>query len=76
MIDRGDPEKLGFGILARPTRPLAKELRVRGVAVASYPGLVTGTVVIGMRNGPSVSKQSAEGGRVIERPDLAPRSAL
>ena len=41
------------------------------MAVASYPRLVTGAAIPGMRNALSVLKQSVEQGRVIERPDLA-----
>jgi 2-methylisocitrate lyase-like PEP mutase family enzyme len=64
---------MGFGIRARPTTPLlsARELQDLGVAVASYPRLVTSAAIMGMRNALSVLKQSVEEGRVIERPDLA-----
>lgn len=64
---------MGFGIRARPTTPLlcARELQDIGVAVASYPRLVTGAAIMGMRNALSVLRQSVEEGRVIERPDLA-----
>ena len=64
---------MGFGIRARPTTPLlcARELQDLGVAVASYPRLVTSAAIMGMRNALGVLKQSIEEGRVIERPDLA-----
>ena len=64
---------MGLGIRARPTTPLlcAKKLQDVGVAVASYPRLVTGAAIVGMRNALSVLKQSIEEGRVIERPGLA-----
>ena len=64
---------MGFGIRARPTTPLlsARELQDLGVAVASYPRLVTSAAIMGMRNALTVLKQSVEEGRVIERPDLA-----
>ena len=64
---------MGFGIRARPTTPLicARELQDLGVAVASYPRLVTGAAIQGMRNALAVLLQSAAEGRVIERPDLA-----
>ena len=64
---------MGFGIRSRPTTPLlcARELQDLGVAVASYPRLVTGAAIMGMRNALSVLKQSVQEGRVIERPDLA-----
>jgi 2-methylisocitrate lyase-like PEP mutase family enzyme len=48
-----------------------KELQDLGVAVASYPRLVTSAAIMGMRSALSVLKQSVEEGRVIERPDLA-----
>jgi 2-methylisocitrate lyase-like PEP mutase family enzyme len=64
---------MGFGIRARPTTPLiaARELQDLGVAVASYPRLASAAALMGMRNAFAVLKQSAEEGRVIERPDLA-----
>ncbi len=64
---------MGFGIRARPTTPLisARELQDLGVAVASYPRLVTSAAIMGMRTALGVLKQSVEEGRVIERPDLA-----
>ena len=63
---------MGFGIRARPTTPLlcARELQDLGVAVASYPRLVTSAAIMGMRNALGVLKQSIEEGCVIERPDL------
>jgi 2-methylisocitrate lyase-like PEP mutase family enzyme len=64
---------MGFGIRARPTTPLlcAKELQEIGVAVVSYPRLVTGAAIQGMKNALTVLMQSAQEGKVIERPDLA-----
>lgn len=64
---------MGFGIRARPTTPLlcARELEDIGVAVVSYPRLVTSAAIQGMKNALSVLMQSAQQGRVIERPDLA-----
>lgn len=64
---------MGFGIRARPTTPLlcAKELEDIGVAVVSYPRLVTSAAIQGMKNALSVLMQSAQEGKVIERPDLA-----
>jgi 2-methylisocitrate lyase-like PEP mutase family enzyme len=64
---------MGFGIRARPTTPLlcARELQDVGVAVVSYPRLVTAAAIQGMKNALSVLRQSAEEGRVVERPDLA-----
>lgn len=64
---------MGFGIRSRPTTPLicARELQDLGVAVVGYPRLMTSAAIMGMRNALAVLKQSAEEGRVIERPDLA-----
>jgi hypothetical protein len=45
-----------------------KEPQDIGVAVVSYPRLVTATVIQGMRNALSVLQQSVQEGRVIERP--------
>jgi 2-methylisocitrate lyase-like PEP mutase family enzyme len=62
----------GFGIRARPTTPLlcARELQDVGVAVASYPRLVTSAAIMGMRNALGVLKQSIEEGRVIKRSEF------
>jgi 2-methylisocitrate lyase-like PEP mutase family enzyme len=64
---------MGFGIRARPTTPLisAHELQDLGVAVVSYPRLMTSAAIMGMRQALGVVRQSLEEGRVIERPDLA-----
>lgn len=64
---------MGFGIRARLTTPLlcAKELPDLGVAVASYPRLVTSAAIMGMRNALSVLQLSVAECKVIERPDLA-----
>jgi 2-methylisocitrate lyase-like PEP mutase family enzyme len=64
---------MGFGIRSRPTTPLisARELQDLGVAVVGYPRVMTSAAIMGMRNALAVLRQSAEQGRVIERPDLA-----
>lgn len=64
---------MGFGIRARSTTLLlcAGELQDVGVAVACYARLVTSAAIMGTRNALSLLKQSAEEGRVIERPALA-----
>ena len=64
---------MGLGIRARPTTPLLspRELQDIGVAVVSYPRLVTAAAIQGMRNALSVLQQSVQEGRVIERPELA-----
>jgi 2-methylisocitrate lyase-like PEP mutase family enzyme len=64
---------MGFGIRSRPTTPLisARELQDLGVAVVSYPRLMTSAAIMGMRNALAVLRHSVEEGRVIERPELA-----
>jgi 2-methylisocitrate lyase-like PEP mutase family enzyme len=64
---------MGLGIRARPTTPLLspKELQDIGVAVVSYPRLVTAAAIQGMRNALSALQQSVQEARVIERPELA-----
>ena len=64
---------MGFGIRARPTTPLicARELQDLGVAVVSYPRMLTAAAIMGMRNAATVLLQSVKEERVIERPELA-----
>lgn len=63
---------MGFGIRSRPTTPLisAKELQSMGVAMVTYPRLITASAITGMRMALEVLKESVEEGRIIERPDL------
>jgi len=63
---------MGFGIRSRPTTPLisAKELESMGVAMVTYPRIITGGAVNGMRKALEVLKASVEKGEVVERPDL------
>lgn len=63
---------MGFGIRQRPTTPLlsARQLEDMGVAVASYPRMLTAAAIQGMRNALSVFRQSLAEERVIDRPDL------
>jgi len=63
---------MGFGIRSRPTTPLlsAKDLESIGVAMVSYPRIITGGAINGMRKALEVLKKSIEQGQVIERPDL------
>jgi 2-methylisocitrate lyase-like PEP mutase family enzyme len=63
---------MGFGIRSRPTTPLISpsELESMGVAMVSYPRLITSAAIQGMKNALEVLKQSVKEGRVIERPDL------
>jgi 2-methylisocitrate lyase-like PEP mutase family enzyme len=64
---------MGIGIRSRPTTPLLcpAELQEIGVAVVSYPRLVTAAAIQGMRNALSVLQQQVAEQRVIERPELA-----
>ena len=63
---------MGFGIRTRPTTPLipARELQEMGVAVVTYPRLITASAITGMRMALEVLKKSSEEGIIIERPDL------
>ncbi len=63
---------MGFGIRQRATTPLipAKRLQEIGVAMVSYPRIISAAALHGMREALTVLKQSVEEGRTIERPDL------
>lgn len=63
---------MGFGIRKRPTTPLipARELQEMGVAMVTYPRLITASAITGMRMALEVMKKSSEEGIIIERPDL------
>lgn len=63
---------MGFGIRSRPTTPLIppKELESMGVAMVTYPRLITSAAISGMKKALEVLKESWEQGRIIERPDL------
>lgn len=63
---------MGFGIRSRPTTPLisAKELESMGVAMVTYPRILTGGAINGMQKALEVLKASVEKGEVVERPDL------
>ena len=62
---------MGFGIRQRSTTPLlsAKELQDLGVAVVSYPRLLTACALQGMKNGLEFLQQSLASGKVVDRPD-------
>ncbi len=64
---------MGFGIRSRPTTPSlsAREQQDLGVAVVSYPRLMTEAAIQGMKNALTVLQQAMTEGRVIERSDLA-----
>lgn len=63
---------MGYGIRERPTTPLLSpaELEALGVAMVTYPRLITGAAVMGMKNGLEALEESIESGEVVERPDL------
>ena len=63
---------MDFGIRQRPTTPLlsARQLEDMGVAVVTYPRILTSAAIQGMKNALAVLGQSLEEGRVIDRPDL------
>lgn len=62
---------MGYGIRKRPTTPLYSpaELEDMGVDLVSYPRLITGSAVMGMKNALATLQESVETGEVIERPD-------
>jgi 2-methylisocitrate lyase-like PEP mutase family enzyme len=64
---------MGLGFRTRKTTPLMtpKELEALGVAVVSYPRLLTTAAVRGMMNVMEAFKEETLGSnRVVERPDL------
>ena len=64
---------MGFGIRRRPTTPLipAHELQEMGVAMVSYPRLLSSAAVSGMKKAVEVLFESIKTGEVYDRPDLA-----
>jgi 2-methylisocitrate lyase-like PEP mutase family enzyme len=63
---------MGYGIRKRPTTPLisATELQEMGVAMVSYPRLLSGAAVCGMMKAVEVLFESVRSGEVHDRPDL------
>jgi 2-methylisocitrate lyase-like PEP mutase family enzyme len=63
---------MGFGIRSRPTTPLlsARQLEDIGVAVVTYPRMLTAAAIRGMANALAALGGSLAEGRVVERPDL------
>ncbi|HYM72198.1 MAG TPA: oxaloacetate decarboxylase, partial [Stellaceae bacterium] len=63
---------MGFGIRQRPTTPLlsARQLEDMGVAVVTYPRILTAAAIRGMQNALSVLGESLREGEIIDRPDL------
>lgn len=71
-VSRPVKVNMGFGIRQRATTPLisANRLQEIGVAMVSYPRILSAAALQGMKSALSVLKQSVDDGRVIERPDL------
>jgi 2-methylisocitrate lyase-like PEP mutase family enzyme len=63
---------MGFGIRSRPTTPLisAHELQEMGVAVVSYPRILTAAAIHGMTNALTALNGSIAERKVVDRPDL------
>lgn len=64
---------MGLGLRSRATTPLMtpKELQALGVAVVTYPRLLSAAAVRGMMSAMAVFRDEVLGkGRVLERPDL------
>lgn len=63
---------MGFGIRQRPTTPLlsARQLEDIGVAVVTYPRLLTAAALRGMQNALAALGGSLASGGVVDRPDL------
>lgn len=63
---------MGYGIKERPTTPLipAKELESMGVAMVSYPRLITGAAVMGMQKALEALHRAVESDDVVTEPEL------
>ena len=63
---------MGYGIRKRPTTPLisASELQEMGVAMVSYPRLLSGAAVSGMKKAIDLLLESVRSGEIYDRPDL------
>ena len=63
---------MGCGIRKRPTTPLisARELQEMGVAMVSYPRMLSGAAVCGMKKAVELLFESVKNGEVYDRPDL------
>jgi len=63
---------MGYGIRKRPTTPVisARELQEMGVAMVSYPRLLSGAAVCGMKKAVELLLESVKTGEVHDRPDL------
>ena len=64
---------MGFGIRKRPTTPLisARDLQKMGVAMVSYPRMLSSSAVSGMKKAMELILASAKTGEVYDRPDLS-----
>lgn len=63
---------MGYGIRERPTTPLipATRLEELGVAMVSYPRLITGAAVRGMQNALGALQTATEADDVVTEPEL------
>jgi 2-methylisocitrate lyase-like PEP mutase family enzyme len=63
---------MGFGIRSRPTTPLipARQLQEMGVAVVSYPRLLTAAAIQGMKNALAALSEQLSTGTIVDRTDL------
>ena len=63
---------MGYGIRKRPTTPLisASELQEMDVAMVSYPRLLSGAAVCGMKKAVDLLLESVRSGEIYDRPDL------
>jgi 2-methylisocitrate lyase-like PEP mutase family enzyme len=63
---------MGFGLQARSTTPLltAKQLQGMGVAMVTYPRMLSSAAVHGMMTAMKAFKDGAYADRPVERPDL------
>jgi len=69
-VDAHVSVNMGFGIWERPTTPLVSpsDLEDAGVAMVSYPRLITASAIRGMYNALETLKLSADDGEIHKRP--------
>lgn len=70
-VDAHVSVNMGFGIQERPTTPLVSPaaLEDAGVAMVSYPRLITASAIRGMYNALETLQLSVDDGEIHERPD-------
>ncbi len=63
---------MGFGIRSRPTTPLlsAHQLQDMGVAVVSYPRILSAAAIQGMKNALTALNEQLASGTIVDRADL------